>query len=108
MRRFRFHWRDDKMEEGDGHTVSDAFTRLGYGGGALRALDYWEDVQRRAFTEAELGDYAERVAGRLAERGVDPFEASTMAAGFPIPERIEHAECDTDEWLARERGEAAP
>lgn len=42
MPRFRFHWRDGKTSEGDGETVEDAFTRLGYGAGAVAALDYHE------------------------------------------------------------------
>lgn len=41
---YRFHWGDKKVDESKGYSVADAFRRLGYGGGALRALDYWEEV----------------------------------------------------------------
>jgi len=44
MKRYRFHWRDGKIDEGEGFGVADAFTRLGYGYGALRALDYYEEI----------------------------------------------------------------
>lgn len=44
MHKYRFYWRDGKVEEGEGTTVADAFTRLGYGAGALSALDYYETV----------------------------------------------------------------
>jgi len=44
---FRFHWRGSSMEpsEGYGRDATDAFSRLGYGGGAAAALDYWEQVK---------------------------------------------------------------
>ncbi len=45
-RLFRFHWRSDpKPVEGYGRDVADAFSRLGYGGGAYRALDYYKEVK---------------------------------------------------------------
>ena len=44
MTTFRFHWRDGKISEGAGYDVAHAFSRLGYGGGAIRALDYYETV----------------------------------------------------------------
>lgn len=37
-----FHWLGGKTSEGPGTSPEDAFSRLGYGGGAVRALDYWE------------------------------------------------------------------
>lgn len=49
-RLFRFHWLTKKadgtpqVDEGHGRDVADAFSRLGYGGGAMRALDYFEEV----------------------------------------------------------------
>jgi hypothetical protein len=48
-RTFILHWLGGKEEtvEGEGadqHTaLADAFRRAGYGGGAIRALDYWEE-----------------------------------------------------------------
>ena len=44
MKKFRFHWLDGRIEEGDGNDVTDAFRSLGYGGGAMRALDWWEEI----------------------------------------------------------------
>ena len=44
-RLYRFHWRfNDKPSEGRGRTPEEAFSRLGYGAGALRVLDYYEQV----------------------------------------------------------------
>lgn len=40
---FKFHWLDGKTEIGKGSSVSIAFMSLGYSGGALRALDYYEE-----------------------------------------------------------------
>ena len=41
---FRFHWGDGAIDEGDGMDAADALTRLGYGAGALPALDWHEEV----------------------------------------------------------------
>lgn len=43
MATYKFHWRGGDVSEGDGETVSEAFTRLGYGAGAVAALDYYEE-----------------------------------------------------------------
>jgi hypothetical protein len=40
---FIFHWLGGKSEPGKGTSVSDAFIKLGYGAGAMRALDYYEE-----------------------------------------------------------------
>lgn len=44
MRKFLFHWLDGSVEEGEGESVTDAFRRLGYGGGAHAALDYYKEI----------------------------------------------------------------
>ena len=49
-RTFRLHWlhgstEDVTTHEGtDNEAVADAFRKDGYGGGAVRALDYWEEI----------------------------------------------------------------
>lgn len=45
MKRFRFHWRDGSTNEGPGTDAADALNRLGFGAGALPALDYWEALR---------------------------------------------------------------
>lgn len=43
---YRFWWRfNDKPSEGRGITPEDALTKLGYGAGAVRVLDYYEEVK---------------------------------------------------------------
>ena len=42
---FRFYWLDGKVEELRGRGAADALNRAGYGNGALRALDFWEQVK---------------------------------------------------------------
>lgn len=44
MHKFRFHWLTGYIEEGEGYDVADAFRRLGYGGDAIRALDWYEQI----------------------------------------------------------------
>lgn len=41
---WRFTWKGGKAETGYGRDSADAFTRLGYGNGAIAALDYFERV----------------------------------------------------------------
>lgn len=43
MKTFILHWLDGKTEKVIGVTIADAFTRAGYGGGAIAALDYYEE-----------------------------------------------------------------
>ena len=44
MNKYRFHWLDGKISEGKGRDVAAAFTKLGYGAGALAAIDYHEVI----------------------------------------------------------------
>lgn len=44
MKTFKFIWKDGKEETAQGINAADAFRRLGYGGGALAALDYWKEL----------------------------------------------------------------
>ena len=39
---YRFFWLDGKIDEHEGENAADAISKLGYGQGALRALDYWK------------------------------------------------------------------
>ena len=42
---FILHWLTGKEETVKGISISDAFTKAGYGYGALKALDYYEEVK---------------------------------------------------------------
>ena len=41
MQRFYLFWLDGKQEVVEGHSIEDAFTRAGYGQGAVSALDFF-------------------------------------------------------------------
>jgi hypothetical protein len=43
MKTYILHWLDGKEEEVQGYDIADAFRRAGYGGGAINALDYYEE-----------------------------------------------------------------
>lgn len=43
---FRFHWLDGAKQLGRGKDAADALNRMGYGQGAVAALDYWEQIPR--------------------------------------------------------------
>jgi len=45
MKSFILYWLDGKKEQAEGNTIADAFTRAGYGAGAIRALDYFEELK---------------------------------------------------------------
>lgn len=43
--KYRFHWKDGKTEDGEGANEADALSKLGYGGGAVAALDFFETLE---------------------------------------------------------------
>ena len=45
MKTFKLHWLSGEVEVVKGYSISDAFTKAGYGAGAIRALDWWEEVK---------------------------------------------------------------
>lgn len=45
MKKYKLHWLDNKTEIIKGFDIADAFMRAGYGAGALRALDYYEEIK---------------------------------------------------------------
>ena len=45
MKTFILYWLDGKVSEVKGKDISDAFTRAGYGMGALSALDYYKEKE---------------------------------------------------------------
>lgn len=70
MEKFTLYWRDGKREVVEGYDCADAMTRAGYGGGAVRALDfyatgdcdrYWWDGEGREWHNKEITP--ERVSG---------------------------------------------
>ncbi len=47
MKTFKFFWLNGDTDVGHGETVAEAFSRLGYGAGAMGALDYYEEVTEK-------------------------------------------------------------
>ena len=45
MKKFRLHWLSGRTEEITGTSIADAFTKAGYGAGAMRALDWYEEIK---------------------------------------------------------------
>lgn len=46
-------WKDGKREKVTGSDISNAFSKAGYGVGAIRALDYYEPVDRKKYKNRE-------------------------------------------------------
>lgn len=44
MKKFKLYWLDGKTEVIEGNTIAEALNNAGYGLGAMKALDYWENV----------------------------------------------------------------
>lgn len=44
MKTFCLYWSDGEEETICGESISDAFTKAGYGVGAIRALDYYKEL----------------------------------------------------------------
>ena len=49
--KFILHWLTGETEEIEGNSISEAFTLAGYSSGALRALDYYEEVKDETIQE---------------------------------------------------------
>ncbi len=63
--RYRFHWRDSREpDESYGRDVSEALFRLGFGSGAILALDYYEELSGFKYAppeeRAEFSEKAKR------------------------------------------------
>jgi len=46
LKEFIIHWKDKTTDVFKGKDIADAFTRAGYGAGAVRAVDYYEEVKK--------------------------------------------------------------
>lgn len=46
---FLLHWLDGKTTEVHGYDIAHAFSMAGYGGGAIRALDYYEEKRQKSY-----------------------------------------------------------
>ena len=44
MNKYNLHWLDGKQEVVEGNDIADAFSRAGYGLGALPALDWCDEI----------------------------------------------------------------
>lgn len=44
-KKFKLVWQDGKTEIVKGNNIADAFSKAGYGGGAIRALDYFKELK---------------------------------------------------------------
>jgi len=43
--KYMLFWLDKSTTLVEGEGIADAFTRAGFGGGAVRALDYWKPIE---------------------------------------------------------------
>lgn len=49
MKKFRLYWLDGKTEIVEGDDITDAFSKAGYGAGAMRALDFWDNGELQSY-----------------------------------------------------------
>ena len=56
MKAFTLHWLHGRNEIVTGHDIADACRRAGIGAGALRALDYWEEMSKSDQADVEILD----------------------------------------------------
>lgn len=47
MKEFVLYWLDGTSEKVHGRTIAEAFALAGYGGGAIRALDYYKEIKEK-------------------------------------------------------------
>lgn len=70
MTTFRFHWKDGSVSVSDGASPTSALSALGFGAGAVCALDYWEKAVPLTCTETDCTNprITEDEDARLYER----------------------------------------
>jgi hypothetical protein len=53
---YNLYWLHGKVDRVEGDTIEQAFANAGFGGGAIRALDYYEEVSELPFEEKLICD----------------------------------------------------
>jgi hypothetical protein len=85
MNNYRFHWINGGHVDGVGQSVEDAFTKLGYSAGALKAVDYYENLTPPIPVETTFGKYNEKAHRRLlTDHGVNCM-CSVLPQENPAP-----------------------
>jgi len=54
IKKFKLHWLDGHTDIVEATSISDAFSKSGYGAGAIPALDYYEDYEEIEENKEEL------------------------------------------------------
>jgi len=62
MPKFILHWLDGKEEKVEGETIARALMAAGYGAGAVRALDYFEEPPNENLPEDKARSVFEHMA----------------------------------------------
>lgn len=44
LKTYQFFWLNGESFQSSGHTPTEAFSKAGYGNGALKALDYYKEI----------------------------------------------------------------
>lgn len=64
---FKLHWLHGDTEVIKGNTIAEAFMLAGYGGGAIRALDWYEECAAEHYgTKRALSPNSRRSAMRVS------------------------------------------
>ena len=50
MKKFTLYWLGGKCEKVEGSSIADACNRAGYGAGAIRALDFYDETHTQRYT----------------------------------------------------------
>lgn len=66
MKKFKLFWLGGQEEIVEGNDIADAFRHAGYGGGAIRALDYYKEmIEEKPYSPFDdPPEYHESIAGK--------------------------------------------
>jgi hypothetical protein len=97
-RYFRIYWLDGKNEEGPGASINDAFTRLGYGAGALHAVDYFKELTASVLAQEliELQAPLNDGRGHQVSRDIAMFLGNGRVNDA---QALVHSEADKFDWV---------
>lgn len=77
---YKLHWLDGKIDTVKGTSIADAFTRAGYGAGAMSALDYHKEIKNPLTTYYYELKNRERGGRVSAETNEDAIKAAKRQA----------------------------
>lgn len=74
MKKYKFYWKDGHIDECEGFSPADALLKLGYGAGALPAMDHWEEI----FASIDIPNKEDRIIVTYRGKPIDEMSREEL------------------------------